>query len=199
MPTYTINLTGVVLSVNGEVPDGSGNVTITIPPSVNIYNADDVLTGDRTLGLNYSNLSITSDNSSVVYSWRDDEPALTVDSFNNVGVQSNGLISGGVFLSSGGSAGAFSSVSGTGIVVTSVSGISAVIRGAGALIDSGIGVASKDASAILELKSTTQGFLPPKMTTTQRNAIASPANGLIVDDITLNATFRFDGTNWIEL
>jgi len=199
MATYTINLTGVVLSVNGEVPDGSGNVTITIPPSVNIYNADDVLTGDRTLGLNYSNLSITSDNSSVVYSWRDDEPALTVDSFNNVGVQSNGLISGGVFLSSGGSAGAFSSVSGTGIVVTSVSGISAVIRGAGALIDSGIGVASKDASAILELKSTTQGFLPPKMTTTQRNAIASPANGLIVDDITLNATFRFDGTNWIEL
>ena len=58
MPTYTINLTGVVLSVNGELPDGSGNVTITIPPSVNIYNADDVLTGDRTLGLNYSNLSI---------------------------------------------------------------------------------------------------------------------------------------------
>jgi hypothetical protein len=35
-------------------------------------------------------------------------------------------------------------------------------------------------SAILNVNSTTQGFLPPRMTTTQRNAIASPAEGLIV-------------------
>ena len=43
-----------------------------------------------------------------------------------------------------------------------------------------------NASAILEATSTTQGFLPPRMTTTQRNAIASPATGLIVYDTTLN-------------
>ena len=43
-----------------------------------------------------------------------------------------------------------------------------------------------DASALLELASTTLGFLPPRMTTTQKNAISSPAAGLVVYDTTLN-------------
>jgi len=38
----------------------------------------------------------------------------------------------------------------------------------------------------MEVTSTTQGFLPPRMTTTQKNAIASPAAGLVVYDTTLN-------------
>lgn len=42
------------------------------------------------------------------------------------------------------------------------------------------------ASAILQADSTTKGFLPPRMTTTQKNAIASPAAGLVVYDTTLN-------------
>lgn len=37
-----------------------------------------------------------------------------------------------------------------------------------------------DASALLTLASTTQGFLPPRMTTAQRNLIASPAEGLTI-------------------
>ena len=41
------------------------------------------------------------------------------------------------------------------------------------------------ASAQLEVVSTTKGFLPPRMTTTQKNAIASPAAGLVVYDTTL--------------
>lgn len=36
------------------------------------------------------------------------------------------------------------------------------------------------ASAILTLNSTTRGFLPPRMTKAQRNAIAAPADGLII-------------------
>jgi hypothetical protein len=43
-----------------------------------------------------------------------------------------------------------------------------------------------DGSAILQADSTTQGFLPPRMTTTQKNAITSPANGLVIFDTTLN-------------
>jgi hypothetical protein len=35
-----------------------------------------------------------------------------------------------------------------------------------------------DASAILDIKSTTKGFLPPRMTAVQREAIQSPATGL---------------------
>jgi hypothetical protein len=42
------------------------------------------------------------------------------------------------------------------------------------------------ASALMEVTSTTLGFLPPRMTTTQKNAIASPSSGLVVYDTTLN-------------
>lgn len=42
------------------------------------------------------------------------------------------------------------------------------------------------ASAHLQVDSTTQGFLPPRMTTAQKLAIASPAAGLMVYDTTLN-------------
>lgn len=41
-------------------------------------------------------------------------------------------------------------------------------------------------SAILEAVSTTRGFLPPRMTTAQKTAIATPAAGLVVYDTTLN-------------
>jgi len=49
-----------------------------------------------------------------------------------------------------------------------------------------IGTTTNIASSKLTVTSTTQGFLPPRMTTTQKNAIASPASGLVVYDTTLN-------------
>ena len=49
-----------------------------------------------------------------------------------------------------------------------------------------IGTTTDIASSILTLASTTKGFLPPRMTTTQKNAIATPAAGLVVYDTTLN-------------
>lgn len=42
------------------------------------------------------------------------------------------------------------------------------------------------ASAMLEVISTTQGILFPRMTTVQKNAIATPAAGLVIYDTTLN-------------
>jgi hypothetical protein len=61
----------------------------------------------------------------------------------------------------------------------------------------GINSTTPNASAVLDVVSTDKGFLPPRMTTTQRNAIASPAAGLMVYDTTLNAMFYFNGTIWI--
>jgi len=55
------------------------------------------------------------------------------------------------------------------------------------------------ASARLAVNSTTQGFLPPRMTTTQKNAITSPATGLMVYDTTLNLISVYNGTMWISL
>ena len=55
------------------------------------------------------------------------------------------------------------------------------------------------ASSILDIKSTTKGLLIPRMTTVQRAAIAAPAKGLIVFDITTNGLWFHDGTTWNPL
>lgn len=60
----------------------------------------------------------------------------------------------------------------------------------------GINTTTPNASAILDVTSTTQGFLPPRMTTTERNAIASPAAGLVVYDNTDNKHYGYNGTTW---
>jgi hypothetical protein len=51
----------------------------------------------------------------------------------------------------------------------------------------------------LTLTSTTKGFLPPRMTTTQKNAIASPATGLVVMDITTLKLCVYNGSSWVDL
>jgi hypothetical protein len=55
------------------------------------------------------------------------------------------------------------------------------------------------ASALLEMESTTKGFLPPRMTTTQKNAIATPATGLVVYDSTTNKLCCYNGSTWNDL
>lgn len=60
----------------------------------------------------------------------------------------------------------------------------------------GVGTSTPNTSAIVELSSTSKGFLPPRMTTTQRTAISSPPEGLCVYDLTLHKLFVFDGTVW---
>ncbi len=51
-----------------------------------------------------------------------------------------------------------------------------------------------DASAILQATSTTKGFLPPVLTTTQRNAIVTPAPGLLIFNSTTNQQEVNSGT-----
>ncbi|MBN8879448.1 MAG: hypothetical protein J0I32_18005 [Sphingobacteriales bacterium] len=62
-----------------------------------------------------------------------------------------------------------------------------------------VGSSTIDASAKLSVTSTTQGFLPPRMTTTQKNAISSPAAGLMVYDNTLGKYNYYNGSGWQEL
>jgi hypothetical protein len=56
-----------------------------------------------------------------------------------------------------------------------------------------------NASALLDIKSTAKGLLIPRMTTAQRTAIAAPAKGLIVFDITTNGLWFNNGTAWNAL
>ncbi|SCY40716.1 hypothetical protein SAMN05192588_2715 [Nonlabens sp. Hel1_33_55] len=60
----------------------------------------------------------------------------------------------------------------------------------------GIGTTMPDPSALLEINSTTQGLLTPRMTTAQRLAISNPANGLLVYDLTENSFFFFEDNSW---
>lgn len=57
---------------------------------------------------------------------------------------------------------------------------------------------TKDAAVILQLDSTTQGVLFPRMTTAQRDAIASPPNGLTVYNTTTNGLNVYTGTEWVS-
>lgn len=65
----------------------------------------------------------------------------------------------------------------------------------------GIGTVTPEASSILDVYSTTQGLLCPRMTTAQRTAIVSPANGLMVYDTNINAIFYYktSDTSWNQL
>ena len=61
-----------------------------------------------------------------------------------------------------------------------------------------LNTATPQASAILQADSTTQGFLPPRVTTIQKNAIATPANGLMVFDTDLGRPCFYNGA-WVTL
>ncbi|SRX52897.1 hypothetical protein [Aequorivita sp. CIP111184] len=69
----------------------------------------------------------------------------------------------------------------------------------------GIGNTSPAASSALDITSTTQGLLAPRMTTAERVAITTPANSLLVYDITLKSFYYYDTTvlpapgSWIKI
>lgn len=62
-----------------------------------------------------------------------------------------------------------------------------------------IGGGVLDASAVMQIDSTTQGFLPPRMTTVEMAAIVTPATGLMVYDTTTNNWKGYNGTAWVVL
>lgn len=60
----------------------------------------------------------------------------------------------------------------------------------------GIGTSSPDADALLDVASTTKGFLPPRMTTAQRDAITTPPAGLVVYNTSTNKLNFYNGSAW---
>lgn len=63
----------------------------------------------------------------------------------------------------------------------------------------GIGTSAPHASSVLEISSTTQGFLPPRMTEAQKNAIASPTVGLTIFNLSTFTLQIFDGSAWFSV
>jgi hypothetical protein len=64
----------------------------------------------------------------------------------------------------------------------------------------GIGTVSPDPSAMLEIKDDNQGVLLPKITAAQKNAIVSPATGLIIYQTDGSAGFwYYNGSAWVAI
>ncbi len=65
----------------------------------------------------------------------------------------------------------------------------------------GIGTTTPEASAVLDLTSTTQGLLPPRLTEAQMNAVTSPVEGLMVycSDCVAKGMYVFTGSAWEQL
>ena len=59
-----------------------------------------------------------------------------------------------------------------------------------------VGDTTLNASAMFEVESTTKGLLPPRMTTVQRNAISSPATGLVIYNTTTGQLETYNGAAW---
>jgi hypothetical protein len=59
-----------------------------------------------------------------------------------------------------------------------------------------VGSGAIDAAAALQVDSTTKGFLPPRMTTAQRNAIVSPPEGLWIHNTNHQALNYYNGSTW---
>jgi hypothetical protein len=63
----------------------------------------------------------------------------------------------------------------------------------------GFGTATPDAKAALDVTSTTKGLLPPRMTGTQRDAIAAPPAGLMLYNSTTNKLQVRTDAAWVDL
>jgi hypothetical protein len=64
----------------------------------------------------------------------------------------------------------------------------------------GIGTATPNASALLDVSSTTKGILIPRMTGAQRNAIPSPTTGLLTFQTDASAGFYYyNGSSWVSV
>ena len=59
-----------------------------------------------------------------------------------------------------------------------------------------VGGTTITASAILDLQSTTKAFVPPRVTTAQKNAISSPSAGMFVYDTDFSAYSYHNGSSW---
>lgn len=62
----------------------------------------------------------------------------------------------------------------------------------------GIGTTTPNATAILDLTSTSKGLLPPRMNTEQRNLISNPSEGLTIYNTNLKSLETYNGLRWIN-
>jgi len=188
----------------------------------NIYNTDGTLTGNRTIDNNgYSltinaigspdALSLNSDFGNGLYAYSINHFGVLSESTNSIAVRGTSTNSyGGSFVGANGVFGqgtnygvvgvsvgtgvyGYSTGTGYGVVPFENSGSSGALNCQGKALFDGTAATG---SSLVEINSTTQGVLLPRMTTTQRNAIGSPATGLEIYNTTTNRKEVYNGSYW---
>ena len=155
-------------NINGVAFDGSVDITVTANAGT--------LTG-TTLATNVVNSSLSG-----------------------VGTITSGTWSGTtIAVAKGGTGTNNGSITGTSALTFAAGGtnenISIKPTGTGSVIV-GTGTLTPTSSAALDINSITQGFLPPRLTTTQRDAIITPVAGLTIWNITNTQLEVYDGSYW---
>lgn len=104
----------------------------------------------------------------------------------------------GIFGSSTLGIGVYGSSDAVAVRGDSATGIALFGNGESYVEENGLG-AGMHASSIFQINSTIRGFLPPRMTTTEINAITSPAEGLVVYNTTLSHLCFKDPSGWRKI
>lgn len=170
---------------NAVFANGLQAVTTITPSEVQVGSITGARLGIKGSGATSATASLLVQNSASTQTLKVND-----DGSINIGQQSNNNfpyinlsgIYGGLFLNTGDS-----------IVFRSAGTEAMRVNGA---LSVGIGASTINASAKLQVDTTTQGFLPPRMTTTQKNAIATPPAGLMVYDTTLNKLCVRTASTW---
>src|ERR1051325_5193362 len=85
------------------------------------------------------------------------------------------------------------------LMAVTLSSLLGVVDGFSQNNNVGIGTLAPNASSMLDVVSTSKGMLVPRMTTGQMNAIASPANGLIIYNTDSLCFCYYNSTAWKSL
>jgi hypothetical protein len=159
-----------------------GRGAITDSFGVAIGSASCSITGARSVAIGSRNSFVTGDYS------------ITIGGNTNV-TGSNSVIIGYGSTVTGNNSGAF----GPGVVVSGDNLIKIGNSSHSVRVDGLLAVgtsAANNASAQVQFDSTTKGFLGPRMTTAQINAVASPAEGLQIYNLDLHTICFYNGTSW---
>ncbi len=177
----------IIQLIGSNTNIGNGNLTLTqyargasqSNPAFTIQDTGTGATGQTSVGPGLQITTVVQDGggSPGASAWKGGDLTLT-----NGQVLSGTDLGGGNIVLTG-----FNPALGGNIYLTGVSGNQGQI---------GVGTTTPNTSASIDITSTVRGFLPPRMNTSQKTSISSPATGLVVYDTTLNKLCVFTGSVW---
>jgi hypothetical protein len=197
VPTLNQNTTGTAANVTGTVAVANGGTGVTSSTGTGsvVLSASPSFTGITNFGsaiMTGSGVS-TGDALIEVGGNRSGDGVAYVDLYAQAGVAYGAR----VVRTSGANGNLQIINAGTGVFTFATNSTEAMRITSGGIV--AVGTNSPSAAARLDVSSTTAGFLPPRMTTTQRDAISSPPNGLMLYNSTTDKLQVRAAGAWVDL